>query len=223
MPSKKQNKISGQFAVRHIKMLESPAYRVLSLSAHRVMARIEIEFARHGGEDNGKLPVTFEHFVEYGMDRHAVAPAIRELSALGFIEITEAGRSGNNELRRPNKFRLTFRHCVGRMGDGTHEWRLIDTIEKAQALADAARKPPPKKKFPVGVSRQAQCGKPPLISEFPVGFSPTTGAGFSPTTYISRDIVEGEPTPPLRPPTPPRRAYGSTKANMPLPPVPMAA
>ena len=47
-------------------MLESPAYRVLSLSAHRVLARLEIEIGHHGGHDNGKLQVTYESFVQYG-------------------------------------------------------------------------------------------------------------------------------------------------------------
>ncbi len=72
-------------------LAERPAHRILSLSALRVLDRILVEHAHHGGKDNGKLPVTYEHFVEFGMDRHAIAPAIRELSALGFIEITERG------------------------------------------------------------------------------------------------------------------------------------
>ena len=64
-----------------IEMLESPAYRALSLSAHRVMARIEIELAHHGGNDNGHLPVTKQNFVDYGVHHDGVAPAIRELEA----------------------------------------------------------------------------------------------------------------------------------------------
>jgi hypothetical protein len=36
---KRRNKIDGQFNARTIKMMESPAYRALSLSAHRVMDR----------------------------------------------------------------------------------------------------------------------------------------------------------------------------------------
>ena len=70
----RKNRIAGQFAARTIAMLESPAFQVLSLAGHRVLARIEIEFAHHGGNDNGRLPVTFNHFAEYGMDRHAIAP-----------------------------------------------------------------------------------------------------------------------------------------------------
>ena len=75
---KRRNKIDGQFNARTLKMMESPAYRALSLSARRVMDRICIELMHHGGNDNGKLPVTYEHFVEYGIARHAIAPAIRE-------------------------------------------------------------------------------------------------------------------------------------------------
>ena len=105
----RKNSIDGQFAARTIAMMESPAYQILSLAAHRLLARIEIELAHHGGNDNGKLPVTFDHFAEYGIDRHSIAPAMREVCALGFVEITEQGRAGNAEWRRPNLFRLTYR------------------------------------------------------------------------------------------------------------------
>jgi len=44
----KHNKISGQFAARLIEMMESPAYRVLSLSAHRVLDRERAGRADHG-------------------------------------------------------------------------------------------------------------------------------------------------------------------------------
>jgi hypothetical protein len=88
----KHNKISGQFAARLIEMMESPAYRVLSLSAHRVLSRIEVEWAHHGGQDNGQLPVTFDDFTDYGVHRTAIGPALAELEALGFIVITEKGK-----------------------------------------------------------------------------------------------------------------------------------
>ena len=72
----RKNRIAGQFAARTIAMLESPAFQVLSLAGHRVLARIEIELAHHGGNDNGRLPVTFDHFAEYGMDRHAIGSRV---------------------------------------------------------------------------------------------------------------------------------------------------
>src|SRR3712207_5280047 len=93
--TKRRKRISGQFSARTIEMWESPAYRTLSLSAHRVLSRLEIEHAHHGGNDNGWLPVTFDQFQEYGIERHCIAPAVRELEMLGFVEITEHGRAGN--------------------------------------------------------------------------------------------------------------------------------
>ena len=97
----RKNKIAGQFSWRTIEMMESPAFRILSHSGRRILDRLEIELAHHGGVDNGRLPCTFDHFTEYGIDRHSIAPALREAEALKFIEITERGRAGNAEYRRP--------------------------------------------------------------------------------------------------------------------------
>jgi hypothetical protein len=69
---KKNNAIDGQWNARTIDMMESPAYRVLSVSAHRVLDRVCIELAHHGGNDNGKLPVTYQDFMAYGIDRQAI-------------------------------------------------------------------------------------------------------------------------------------------------------
>lgn len=139
MGGKLNNSIAGQFAARKIDMLELPAYRILSLSAHRVISRIEIEYARHGGKDNGKLPVTFNDFEAYGVRRHSIRPAIDELEALGLIEVTDHGaRSIRAEYPKPKKFRLTYRHVDGRPGDGTHEWQRFKTTEDAVAAVKAA-------------------------------------------------------------------------------------
>jgi hypothetical protein len=124
-------------------MIKSPAWSVLSLSARRVLDRIEIERADHGGNDNGRLPVTYDDFERYGIHRHAIRAAIQETVALGFAEITERGRAGNAEFRSPHKFRLTYFH-VGR-APPTNEWQRIETLEEAQALARAARREVPQK------------------------------------------------------------------------------
>jgi hypothetical protein len=146
----KQNKISGQFAARLIEMMESPAYRVLSLSAHRVLSRIEIEWAHHGGQDNGHLPVTFDDFASYGVHRTAIGPALAELEALGFIVITEKGKMARAaDYRRPNKFLLTSRP-VSKGADPLHKWKRFKTMEEAEAIAEEARKVSgEKKKEPV--------------------------------------------------------------------------
>jgi hypothetical protein len=187
-------------------MLESPAYRLLSQSAHRVLSRIEIELAHHGGKDNGELPVTFDDFENYGIDRHAIAAGIRELVALGIIEITEYGRAGNAEWRSPHKFRLTYRPTKYRAE--TNEWQRIKT-EEAEALRKAARSTPGRN-IPVGKSRTGK-GRSENISQWgelptsvgesptekprlPVGESHTTAMGKTPTTLdISRErVVEEE-------------------------------
>jgi hypothetical protein len=129
-------------------MLESPPYRVLSLSAHRVLSRIQIEHGHHAGKHNGRLPVRYEDFAAYGIDRHSIGPAIRELAALGFIEVTEQGLAGNADFRRPNKFRITFHPTQER--EATNEWRLIKTFEEAETIAMAARKSSRKTKFQWG-------------------------------------------------------------------------
>src|SRR5580692_6976274 len=138
--SRKTNRftqLETPFAARPIRLLNSPAYRALSLSGHRALSRIEIEFAAHGGTSNGRLAVTYDDFGKYGIHRHAVAPAIRELVALGLIEVTEAGRAGNAEWRRPNFFRLTYRHIDNYKP--THEWERIETDQQAEDRARAAR------------------------------------------------------------------------------------
>lgn len=148
---RRRNSISEQFTVHTIRMLESPAWRALSLSAHRVLARVEIELGHHGGHDNGKLPITFDDFERYGIHRHAIGPAISEAEALGFLVVTERGRAGNAEFRTPNKFRLTYAFAV--KVPATDDWQHIKTDEEAMALARAARRAP-RKQNPSGGKRQ---------------------------------------------------------------------
>lgn len=148
----KRTQIAGQFAPRLIEMLRSPAYRALSLSEHRILSRMEIELADHGGTGNGKLPATFDDFERYGVHRHSIAPSLRALEALGFIVITERGRAGNGEWRKPHLYRLTFR-STDRDGS-TDDWQKITTQEEAERIAGEARK----NKTPVAVNANTSVG-----------------------------------------------------------------
>jgi hypothetical protein len=206
-PRRRRTTIGEQFVARPVSTLQSPAYRALSLSAHRVLSRVELEHAHHGGADNGKLPVTYNDFVEYGIDRHAISAAIRECVALGFLEITEQGRAGNAEFRTPNKFRLTY--IYSGYPNPTHEWRRVETDEQAAMLAQEARRPirsARKNRKPVGEkpnsveeihtekcksivgkpTLHAKVGKSPLLSIFRVGADLTTGrlTDNAPTTSL---------------------------------------
>lgn len=190
---KRATKIEGQFAARTIDMLRSPAMALLSLSGRRMLDRLEIELAQHGGLENGRLPVTYEHFVEFGIDRDSIAPAIRELEALGFIEITEHGAAGNREFRRPNLFRLTYKH-TDRAG-ATDEWKAIATKEEAARLARQARLS--KTNFSRGSSEFSVGKTPTETNVLPIGVSRTTApVGVSPTTSISRGGEANGATPP---------------------------
>jgi hypothetical protein len=155
---RRRNKIAGQFSWRLIEMLESPAYRVLTLSARRLLDRLEVELGHHGGHDNHALPVTYSDFEQYGIHRHAIAPAIREAVALGFIEITEAGKAGNADFRAPNKFRLTYKQTD--KTEPTDDWRKIRTVADALMIAEAARAPikRAKKKNEIPVAVNANFG-----------------------------------------------------------------
>lgn len=131
-----KNKITEPFSKRTIRMLESPAYRVLSQAAHRVISRIEVELGKHAGKDNGKLPVTMDNFVEYGLHRHAISPAIRELEDLGFIQVIR-GIAAMAGQRRPSLYRLTYLPSYGE--EPSNEWATVLTVEDAERIAKGAR------------------------------------------------------------------------------------
>ena len=137
---KKHHKIGAPFVPHTFEMLRSPAWRVLSLTAHRILSRIEIEFGNHGGRDNGKLPVTFADLRNFGTsNRDDISRGIREVCALGFVELTRPGRGGNGEFRAPNLFRLTYLPAYGKAP--THEWRQFETVEAAEQAAKKSRHP----------------------------------------------------------------------------------
>ena len=191
-------------------MLESPAYRILSLSAHRALSRIEIEFAHHGGHDNGKLPVTFDNFFEYGIRRSSIGPALDELEALGFIEITEHGKMARAaEYRRPNKFLLMSRPKQKGV-EVISKWRRFKTVEEAQAALDAAvrqrlekKKPPVPKRDCSPVPKRDRKGKIASTETVPLRMSETVPLSISRggTPQEGRD-AEQRSTTPAAPPTP---------------------
>lgn len=121
-------------------MKESPAWKALTLSARRVLDRIEIEFGKNKGqpEANGEIIVTHANFAVYGVGRNEIGPAIRELVALGFVRITRAGVAGNADQRLPTLFLLTYQPngSAQYVEDG---WKRIKTDEEAESVAKAAR------------------------------------------------------------------------------------
>jgi hypothetical protein len=145
--AKRRNPISGQWSARLIEMQRSYAWRVLSRAAHLCLSRIEIELADHGGNDIDELPVTFDDFEDYGVHRSAICPALAELEALGFIDITQYGVAARaTDNRRPNKFRLLTRPWE-KKGGMRPRWDRFKRWEEAEAAANEARRSATKEKY----------------------------------------------------------------------------
>jgi hypothetical protein len=149
-----KRKISGQFVPHRADMLLSSAWAELSLSARRVLDRLEIEYCRSGGMKNGQLVCTHQNFREFGIHDHAVAPGIREAEALGFLAI-HRGRAGNGTYRTPSVYRLTYLPIPD--AEPSDEWRAIESAEQARAMAKKAREDAP----PAPRKSQRQWRKPP--------------------------------------------------------------
>jgi hypothetical protein len=141
----RRNLIKGPFAARTIEMLRSPAMRVLSLTGRRILDRIEIELATHGGKNNGKLPVTHADFRQFGIDHDAIGAGIREVCALGFVKLTRRGRAGVAGHRCPSLFEITYRPIDG--AEPTNAWQQIATVEEAEQIAAGARARKPKQNW----------------------------------------------------------------------------
>jgi hypothetical protein len=119
-------------------MLNSPAWRAMPLCARQVVERIAIEHMQHGGNENGKLPVTYDDFRKYGIRRNTVAYAIAVAVALGWIDVAEQGHRGAAGQRRATRYALTW---VDRW-DGTprtNRWNAIKTEEPAKETVARVR------------------------------------------------------------------------------------
>lgn len=136
---RKNRSIGSQFIPRTKDFLESPRWRTLTLSARMVIERIELEFLRHAGHENGKLKVTYQDFMDYGIARNAVAPALREATEMGFIKCITHGCAGNANYRAPNEYLLTYLPGMGERDYGKGPWRQETTMEAARDIARQAR------------------------------------------------------------------------------------
>lgn len=116
-------------------LLESVAFRTLSTNSSRVLFRLIIENISHGSLHNGKLVVTHEQFIDYGVTGEYVADAIDELEFKGLIR-ARRGRAGVG-TSHPNIFRLTW------LGDfegakATNDWKRC-TGERAKEWSSSVR------------------------------------------------------------------------------------
>ncbi len=125
----------NQFVWLPAELLGSPAFRVLSVNARRVVDRLLREHIAHAGTANGELVVSHQQFEEAGVTRNLVAKAIREAEAAGLISVQRRGRIADGR-NQPSLYRLTWMGAWRPDGEKmppTHEWkgRTADDVRRA--------------------------------------------------------------------------------------------
>jgi hypothetical protein len=121
-------------------MYESAAFQELvkHSRARIVVDRVAYEHLRHGAKENGRLKVTFDNFVAWGMSRSRVGDAIAIAEALGWIKLVERGRASFEDARSPNQFAVTWQ-AIG-TALPTNDWKRIWSEETASARVAGAIK-----------------------------------------------------------------------------------
>ena len=123
-------------------MMESAAYRALSIHAYKVLDRILREHMAQGGKENGRLKVTWRDFKKDGVQSRRITGAIAEVEALGFAKRTFPGRRSCGEDRgAPAQYRLTWLPVFepDNAKSPTNEWkRFGDDYAEAKRTAQVA-------------------------------------------------------------------------------------
>lgn len=124
---------TGPFVMHRRDLLESCAWRVLTIQARRLLDRIELEHLRRGGKHNGNLKVSYNAFRDHGVGRRgSIVWAISQAEALGLIEVVHGGRGA------ANAYRLTY--LPSPAADATDEWRAVADIDDAKRRVAAGRR-----------------------------------------------------------------------------------
>jgi hypothetical protein len=131
----KPDEANPAFIMTRLDMLDSVAFWALRPIEARILSIIEIEHMRHGGTENGNLIATRRQFEKRGITKQIIAPSIRALEAMGFIELTQRGAAGVGDHAQAHRFRLTYVQP-----NPTDEWRKHHDPVRANAEAETARK-----------------------------------------------------------------------------------
>ena len=134
------NSIGGNWVFHKLEMRESPAWRHLPDHARRFLDALEVEHMRHGGADNGNLVQTYTQLEARGIPDKAIALAIRQAIALGFVRITGQGQRSAAHMRAPSLYELTYVKGKNKpVEDAPNLWRNITTDDAARAAVERAK------------------------------------------------------------------------------------
>ena len=127
-----------------VEMMQSDAWRDMSINARRMLDLLEIEHLKHGGYENGNLMMTYNQFVAGGIRRSSIFATIAELEKLGWIEVSRGGYRGFARSW-PHRFRLTHRRtriqpAIGApyLVEPTHDWRHYRSQKSCGMVPEAA-------------------------------------------------------------------------------------
>ena len=101
-------------------MLESDAWRALSLRGRRLIDFLELEYMANAGRCNGELMATYDQLANFGIVRRFILETIEEVKRNGFIVVEHGGRW--NMTNRPSLYRLTY-YADKDGNPATNDWR----------------------------------------------------------------------------------------------------
>lgn len=120
-------------------LMHSGALRALSINGRRVLDRVMIEHMAHGGQENGRLKITWNDFVKFGISRRLISRSINEVVATGLVAIEVRGKhfqSCNQQTGEPTQYRLTWLPVAepNNFRPATNEWkRFGESVRAAKA------------------------------------------------------------------------------------------
>lgn len=142
----KRLEVETPFVTSPMALLDAEVFHALSPYALKAFMRILTEHGRHAGKENGRLIVTYQNFVDYGIPRSRVRPALNELHHAGIIRFCDPeDRYKNTVGRPPNVFRLTFLAVIDPSGTdvtaATNDFKkaTADSVRANQAIAKQTR------------------------------------------------------------------------------------
>jgi hypothetical protein len=166
---KRDRLVAGHFTPVPASLFASTAWEAMSPTAMRIfglMAGADADV--HSGD--GRVGFAYDDFVKRGVDRHAIAPALRELVEAGIIKRVWKGHGGETAASSSVSFyRLTTYASDGPQAFlepiTREEWRV--RFANARQAKDLHHAHNGKQKYkigvriaPVGVNDQASGGKP---------------------------------------------------------------
>ena len=119
-----------QFAWFPREMLESPAFRSLSINSYRLLNALWVEHLAHAGTENGRLVFTHEQLKEFGLTGSKIREAIDELEAFGFITVKLGGKRALSN--QPNRYRIAWLWAQNEDGElvaPTAKWKNLSDAE----------------------------------------------------------------------------------------------